>query len=75
MSQLNAGHAPDQLPPGLGIGITVMIKKATGMNDKVWDSMTDMEKVNALKNTMSDLISAMAGWHATTSAHTASAST
>ena len=40
-----------------------MIKKATGYNDKLWDSMDDDEKKNALRNTMSDLICAIKDWH------------
>lgn len=64
MSHLNAGHAPDGMPAGLGfMGIGDAIKKATGYNDKVWDGYDDSKKQIVLQNTMSEIAAVCATWH------------
>ena len=62
MSHLNAGHTPDQLPPGLGPNmITNLWNKATGKN-KDWDATPLSDKRSIAQQSLCELAVEVGGW-------------
>ena len=62
MSHLNAGHAPDQLPPGLGPNmLTNLYNKARGIQTD-WEKLTPQDKSAKLQQVYFDIAIALGGW-------------
>ena len=66
MSHLNAGHAPDGMPAGLGMFAGI---KDSIMGDKEWDAITKADAVQGeqthkaiLFNTLCELATKVNGW-------------